>query len=108
MNTSVRPLREYAITTATVVVGLAAVVVPFAVDTSSGLSYLESRGLTPVTDPIAPSAAPLLFGVIGLGVLLALAGWLVILPPRSARRFTILCASTQTFILLGLGAAALI
>jgi hypothetical protein len=108
MNTFVTPLREYVITTAIVVVGLAAVVVPFAVDTSSGLSYLQSRGLTPVTDPIAPSAAPLLFGVVGLGVLLALAGWLVVLPRRSARRLAIVCAATKTFILLGLGAAAVI
>ncbi len=108
MNTLTVPLREYAVTTAIVLVGLAAVVVPFAVDTSSGLSNLESRGLTPVTDPIAPSAAPLFFGVIGLGALLALAGWLVLLPRRYARRLAILCGATKTFILLGLGAAGLI
>lgn len=100
-------LREHVLVGAAVLVLVAIVIVPFALDTNATVNYLNSRGLTIVTDPIDPSTAPVLFGVAGVGLLLAVAGLLMTLRWSIARWLAILSATAKAVILLGLGAAGI-
>jgi len=100
--------REYILIAAIVLVTVAAVVIPFAWDTSSSVQNLESHGLTPSTHPIDTTSAPVVFAAIACILLLATSGLLLTLPRAAARRIAIIGAGAETVILLGLGAASLV
>jgi len=104
--TTSRP--EYILIAAIVLATVAAVVMPFAWDTAASVQNLESRGLTPTTNPIDTTSAPVVFAAIACTLLLAASGLLLILPRAAARRIAIIGAGAETVILLGLGAASLV
>jgi hypothetical protein len=100
--------REYILIAAIVLATVAAVVIPFAWDTAASVQYLESRGLTPSTNPIDTTSAPVVFAAIACILLLATSGLLLTLSRAAARRIAIIGAGAETVILLGLGAASLV
>ncbi len=108
LKTFTTPRREYILIAAIVLATVAAVVIPFAWDTAATVQNLESRGLTPSTNPIDTTSAPVVFAAIACILLLATSGLLLTLPCTAARRIAIIGAGAETFILLGLGAASLV
>jgi hypothetical protein len=100
--------REYILIAAIALATVAAVVIPFAWDTAASVQYLESRGLTPSTNPIDTTSAPVVFAAIACILLLATSGLLLTLSCAAARRIAIIGAGAETLILLGLGAASLV
>ena len=104
--TTSRP--EYILIAAIVLATVAAVVMPFAWDTAASVQNLESRGLTPSTNPIDTTSAPVVFAAIACTLLLAASALLLILPRAAARQIAIIGAGAETVILLGLGAASLV
>jgi hypothetical protein len=100
--------REYIRIAAIVLATVAALFIPFALDTASTVQNLESRGLTPSTNPIDTTSAPVVFAAIACTLLLVTSGLLLSLPSAAARRIAIIGAGAETFTLLGLGAASLV
>ena len=100
--------RDYILIAAIVLATVAAVVIPFAWDTAASVQNLDSRGLTPSTQPIDTTSAPVVFAAIASILLLAMSGLLLTLPRAAAKWIAIIGAGTETVILLGLGAASLI
>jgi hypothetical protein len=100
--------REYILIAGIVLATVAALFIPFAWDTVATVKNLESRGLTPSTNPIETTSAPVVFAAIACILLLATSGLLLTLPRAAARRIAITGAAAETVILLGLGAASLV
>ena len=100
--------REYILTTAIVLATVAALFIPFAWDTVATVKNLESRGLTPSTNPIDTTSAPVVFAAIACILLLATSGLLLTLPRAAVRRMAIIGAGVETVILLGLGTTTLV
>jgi hypothetical protein len=100
--------REYILIAGIVLATVAALFIPFAWDTAATVKNLESRGLTPSTNPIATTSAPVVFAAIACILLLATSGLLLTLPHAAARRIAIIGAAAETVILLGLGAASVV
>ena len=100
--------REYVLIATIVLTTVAALFIPFAWDTAATVQNLESHGLTPSTNPIDTTSAPVVFAAIACILLLVAAGLLLTLPFAAARRIAIIGAGAETFILLGLGAASLV
>lgn len=108
LKTFTTPRREYMLIAAIVLATVAALFIPFAWDTAAIVQNLESRGLTPSTNPIDTTSAPVAFAAIACILLLAMSGLLLTLPRVAARRIAIIGAGAETVILLGLGAASLV
>jgi len=100
--------REYILIAAIVLATVAAVFIPFACDTAATVQNLGSRGLSPSTNPIDTTSAPVVFAAIACILLLVTSGLLLALPCAAARRIAIIGAGAETVILLGLGAASLV
>lgn len=100
--------REYMVIAAIVLASVAALFIPFAWDTAATVQNLESRGLTPSTNPIDTTSAPVVFAAIACILLLVTSGLLLALPRAAARRIAIIGAGAETSILLGLAGAILV
>ena len=100
--------REYILIAAIVLATIAALVIPFALDTAATVQNLGSRGLSPSTNPLDSTLAPAVFAAIACILLLATSGLLLMVPCSAVRRIAIIGAGAKTFILLGLGAACLV
>jgi hypothetical protein len=100
--------RDYIVVAAIVLATVAAVVIPFAWDTAASVLSLEARGLTPSTNPIDTTSAPVVFAATACILLLATSGLLLTLPRAAARRIAIIGAGAETVILLVLGAASVV
>lgn len=100
-------LRDYVLSALAVVFGVTAVLAPFARDAFATNGYVLGRGLTPATDPIPMTTAPILFWVVGIGLLLAASGWLLGLPRVLARRLAVGAAGLKAAV-IGLIGAGLI
>ena len=82
--------RDYLFVGAIVVVTIAAVVIPFDLDTAASVNNLKSSGLTPSTNPIDTTSAPHVFAAIACILLLAISGLLLTLPHAAARWIAVL------------------
>jgi hypothetical protein len=100
--------RDYILVAAIALASVAAVVIPFAWDTAASVLSLEARGLTPSTNPIDTTSAPVVFAATACILLLATSGLLLTLPRAAARRIAIIGAGAETVILLVLGAASVV
>jgi len=100
--------REYILIAAIVLATVAALFIPFAWDTAATVQNLGSRGLSPSTNPIDTTLAPVIFATIACILLLVTSGLLLMVRCSAARRIAIIGAGAKTFILLGLGAASLV
>jgi hypothetical protein len=108
LKTFTQSRREYILIAAIVLATVAVVLIPFAWDTAASVQYLESRGLTPSTNPVDATSATVVFAAIACILLLATSGLLLTLSRAAARRIAIIGAGAETVILLGLGAASLV
>jgi hypothetical protein len=100
--------REYILIAAIVLATVAALFIPFAWDTAATVVNLGSRGLSPSTNPIDTTSAPVVFAAIACVLLLVMSVLLLTMPTAAARRIAIIGAGAKAFILLGLGAASLV